>query len=108
METVLTSKGVKEINFAPRTVAEEVIQNLQTILTTYKGTVPLDRDFGISMDLVDNPVRERLKVKIYNDMLNAIRRYEPRCSLLGIVVESDEDGKVQIGIKVDIKEDTVI
>ena len=43
-------------------------------------------------------------MKIYNDMLDAIRRHEPRCTLLGITVESDVNGKVLIGIKVDIKE----
>lgn len=104
MEVILTSNQCDAVDFAPENVRMEIIQNLKTILTTYKGSVPLDRDFGISMDLVDNPIRERLKVKIYNDMLDAIRRYEPRCTLLGITVESDVNGKVLIGIKVDIKE----
>lgn len=104
MEVILTSNDLQTIDFAPPTIIGEVIQNLRTILSTYKGTVPLDRDFGISMELIDDPIREKLKVKIYNDMLNSIRKYEPRCTLLGITVESDETGKVLIGIKVDIKE----
>ena len=35
---------LNSINFAPDSVAAEVVQNVQTILATVKGSVPLDRD----------------------------------------------------------------
>jgi len=34
----------------------EVMQNVRIILTTRKGTVPLDRDFGISQEFLDSPI----------------------------------------------------
>ena len=44
------------INFCPATVAEEVVQNVRTIVATMVGTVPLDRDFGFSWEAVDRPL----------------------------------------------------
>ena len=44
------------ISFAPGTVAAEVLQNVRTILATRKGTVPLDRDFGLEWEHVDKPI----------------------------------------------------
>jgi len=35
---------------------EEIIQNVAIILSTVKGSVPLDRDFGIDNDFVDRPL----------------------------------------------------
>ena len=41
-----------DVDFAPEGVME-ILQNVRTILATRKGSVPLDRDFGISWDNVD-------------------------------------------------------
>ena len=35
------------INFAPATIAEEVMQNVRMIISTIKYSVPMDREFGI-------------------------------------------------------------
>ena len=51
----LTSTGA--INFAPASTAEEVIQNVRTILTTTVYSVPLDRNFGINPDMLMRHVR---------------------------------------------------
>ena len=46
----IAAKEIKEINLQPENEIEEIIQNVSTILTTRKGSVPLDRGFGINMD----------------------------------------------------------
>lgn len=50
------------ISFAPGTVAAEVLQNVRTILATRKGTVPLDRDFGLEWEHVDKPSSSKLRL----------------------------------------------
>ena len=35
---------------------EEILQNIAMILTTSKGSVPLDRNFGIDMSALDLPL----------------------------------------------------
>ena len=44
------------VNFSPSSVAEEILQNVRTICSTVVGSVPLDRDFGMSMDMLDQPI----------------------------------------------------
>ena len=54
MEYVVTT-GQTQINFAPKTVVEEVLQNVRCILRTTKFSVPLDRDLGIDAEPLDMP-----------------------------------------------------
>ena len=54
-ELLVVDTGQQAINFAPATVADEIEQNVRMIISTPKGTVALDRDFGIDYDLVDQP-----------------------------------------------------
>lgn len=35
---------------------DQLVQEVRTVLSTRKGSVPLDRDFGLSWDIVDMPV----------------------------------------------------
>lgn len=44
-----------DVNFAPETEVVEILQNVRTILATRKGSVPLDRDFGLSWQYLDAP-----------------------------------------------------
>jgi len=65
-----------------------VIQNVRTILTTRKGTQPLDRDFGISFDFLDSPAL-LTRAKAEQECFLALRKYEPRAVLKGIRWETD-------------------
>jgi phage baseplate assembly protein W len=70
-----------------------VMQNVRTILTTRKGTQPLDRDFGISFDFLDSPAL-LTRAKAEQECFLALRKYEPRVALKGIRWESDiQSGK---------------
>lgn len=52
---LVTVTSLTKINLAPKSVKDEIIQNVQCILGTVKGSVPLNRDFGTSIDSVDLP-----------------------------------------------------
>lgn len=56
---------------------EEIIQNVQVILTTKVGSVPLDRDFGTSWTLVDLP-QPRAQAELVAEIVEKVERYEPR------------------------------
>lgn len=86
--TVDTSEKVSEVDFAPESVAEEVIQNIKTLLSTFKGQVPLDRGFGISINVMDLPVR-RAMAKLQIEILESIQDYEPRASVKSISFKTD-------------------
>lgn len=90
------------IDLAPKGVAAEVLQNIQTILTTAKYSVPLDRGFGLDFKFVDQPIPV-VQATLSSDIVGAIRRYEPRAEVVSVTFSGDgESGilvpKVQVRI----------
>ena len=68
------------ISFAPGTLVAEVLQNVRTILATRKGTVPLDRDFGLEWEHVDKPIHIA-QALIQAEIIEAVERWEPRAAI---------------------------
>jgi len=89
----ITPKDPAAINIAPKTEAEEIIQNVRTILATQKETIPLDREFGLDGTVIDLPIN-LAKARLTNDIFQAIKRYEPRVSIERIDFSGDASGKV--------------
>ena len=58
----------------------DVMQCVRNILTTPKGTQPMDRDFGIEIDFLDSPVLET-RARAEQSCFMALRKYEPRAVL---------------------------
>lgn len=80
----------REVDFAPSTVAKEVLQNVRTILDTVVGSVPLERNIGISWDYVGKPMpvaMDMLRIAV-ND---AIAMQEPRAQILSITFDPPEN-----------------
>lgn len=81
------------IDFNPSTLVTEVLQNVKTILSTVKYSVPLDRGFGIGGDAVDMPMQQAAAM-LSGEIFAAIRRYEPRTMIQSIKFSGDESGKL--------------
>ena len=96
----IIATGSPGITFAPRSEAEEVIQNVRTILTTRRGSVPLDRDFGIDTLIVDQPVN-RIHAILTTEIIETVERYEPRAEVVSVDFTGDgEDGIIVPRVKV--------
>lgn len=76
----------KNLNLHPENKIEEVMQNINTLLTTPKGSVPLYRDFGLDLTLGDEPLLVA-KARVSSEVFRLIQKYEPRAQ----VVEIDFD-----------------
>ncbi len=104
------SAGLTGINFSPQSTAEEVIQNVRCILSTRKGSVPFDRAFGVSWDMLDKPMPVA-KAMMIAAVVEAIQEYEPRASVRGVKFELDVDaaaeGKLKPIVTIEIKEEEV-
>lgn len=99
--TIEITATLERINFAPSTLQEEVIQNIKTLLTTMKYTVPLDRNFGIMANAVDEPMPVAM-AKLSSDIIDAINQYEPRCRVTQIFFDGDDDGKLTPRVRIEI------
>ena len=87
MNYLVTSNG--EIDFAPKTEVEEILQNVRTILSTLQGTVPLYRDFGVSWEHIDKPL-SLAKTMNKEAIIEAIEEYEPRAKLVSVEYDDNE------------------
>lgn len=92
----------QEIVFNPATELEEIIQNVRTILTTFKKSVPMDRDFGINASVVDLPIAAA-QAAMTADIVAAINRYEPRARVVSVSYEGTEmDGIVRPKVRIKV------
>ena len=94
----------EEINFAPANLVEEVAQNVRTICTTPKYSVPLDRLFGVNAVIVDRPT-PRAIAEIQAELIQAIRKFEPRCRVKKVSFDGDLDGKLIAKVRIEIREE---
>lgn len=93
----------EEINFAPANEAEEIAQNVRTIIATPKYSVPMDRLFGVNAEIVDRPTPKAM-AQLQAEIIQAIRKYEPRCKVKKVTFEGDNDGKLSVKVRVEIGE----
>jgi phage baseplate assembly protein W len=101
--SIITADDKPVINFAPDTVVEEVLQNVRTILTTIKHSIPLDRSFGIDGEVIDLPINVA-KAKMTNEIFRAVRQYEPRAVIESITFTGEDKGILRPKMEVRINE----
>jgi phage baseplate assembly protein W len=86
---------------------QEVMQNVRMILTTRRGTVPLDRDFGISFEFLDSPIN-MTRAKAEQEIFLQLKKYEPRAVLKQIMWETDViSGQISPSVKVEVKPNVI-
>lgn len=93
----------QDINLFPKSLEEEVVQNVKMILVSPKYSVVLDRDFGTSHSQLDTPVNIA-QPKLIMEIIDAIEKYEPRAEITKINFKVDESraGKLIpiVGVKI--------
>lgn len=93
----------KAVNFYPDTEVEEIMQNVRTILTTPKFSVPLDRSFGISGTVIDGIVNPEFIPSLQAEIVTAVQTYEPRVEVTEISTTADSAGNVYPVVKIRLK-----
>ncbi len=81
-----------KINFRPSTVLEEIFQNINTILGTYKFSVPLFRDFGFQAEFIDRPM-SILHPLYVREVVETVEKYEPRVMVEEVKMSAEIDGE---------------
>lgn len=74
------------INLAPATTEEEILQNVAMIVSTPKFSVPLDRGLGLAQRFLDKPIQVAQSILI-SEVLDAVEQYEPRVEVLNVTFE---------------------
>ena len=69
--------------------AEEIRENILTLVSTPMGTCPGDREYGLDYSLLDKPL-EVVCGALMMDIADKIEIYEPRAELVDIDFDVDE------------------
>lgn len=94
----------QQINWSPKNVVDEVLQNVATILATQVGTVPYSRRLGVNVALVDSPMPVFIAAAT-REIIQKISEFEPRAIIHSVSFEGADsvDGvirpKLVIGVK---------
>lgn len=81
-----------DVDFSPTNIVTEVLQNCRTILNTVVGSVPLERNIGISWEYVGTPIPVAmglLKIAI----TEAFEEQEPRAQIESIDFDVEENAE---------------
>ena len=100
VEVLTTSQ---EVDFSPKNIYEEVMQNVRTICTTPKYSVPMDRLFGVDATMLDRPTPKAMAA-IQAEIVQAVRKYEPRCKVKKVILDGDMDGRLNVKVRIEILE----
>lgn len=93
---------LESVDFAPASEETEIIQNVKTILSTLKKTVPMDREFGINGEIIDLPVATT-QARLTAEIVAAVNKYEPRAQVVSVSYEGDAgEGEVRVRARVKI------
>ena len=93
MEFEVTAQRA-EIEFNPGDRTAEILQNVRTIISTVRFSVPLDRRFGIDGSLIDLPT-PAAAARLTKEVIEVVQRYEPRVKVTKIdFVESEESSGI--------------
>jgi phage baseplate assembly protein W len=85
----------------------EIVQNVRTILSTIKGTVPLDRAFGVTGEYIDLP-QPAAQALFAAEIVDEVEKQEPRVKVTSLSWQQSNaeamDGKLVPVVRIRIKE----
>jgi len=106
MDVVIELENSPEIKIGAEGI-DEIIQNVRIILTTPVGTVPLDRDFGVSWMFIDQPTPKAI-ASAKSEIVEKVERYEPRVRVteVSFVTTSQDAGEGRLfpRVRISLKE----
>lgn len=90
----------KNYIFKPATVEEEVMQNVENVVSRIKNNIPLAREKGIIAENIDKP-QEIAKAELVADISEEIDREEPRYTVSEVIISDIyiERGQMSADIK---------
>lgn len=100
---IVTNDDLTDLVLNQMDEVEQILQNVAVILNTWKGSVPLHRDFGLDPVLLHKPINV-VEDQIIADVIDTIEKYEPRAEVqeVSMDVAKDTPDKLKITVKLEI------
>ena len=81
-----------------------VLQNVQSIIKTRQGSIPMYREFGLPMRFLDKPMPIAQQICLV-EVREAIDAFEPRAELVNV---SFDDSNAQHGVMIPVVEVNIL
>ena len=104
MATYTISSENKLFQFLQSDSHKSILQNIALLLCTKKGTIPLNRDFGLDMKFIDKPI-EVAETIAYTEVTEAVEEYEPRATVIDVAFQKSSSGKMILIAEVEITDE---
>ena len=103
MEIYIDSSKEKNYKFI-KNRTEEIVQNIENIISRIRGNVVLAREKGINFNYIDEPI-DIVNAEIIADCMEEIEKEEPRFNVEEIkILENQELAKMKIVVIGDVKD----
>ena len=83
---------------------ENILHCLSVLYGTLEGTIPGDRDFGLSVNGLDD-ISEDMESIYTLEIMEKTDRYEPRVSVSEVAYEHREDGSCKVLVTVEKRDE---
>lgn len=95
-----TGVGIADGRFRLLSAADHVGASIADILATPKGARVMRPEYGSDLPrLVDAPMNEEWKLRVYMATADALRRWEPRVEVIQTVIDEAGAGTVTLTVK---------
>ena len=101
MSYFVSSDEPRELSLNERDTVRSVLQNIYLILMTPLGSVPMYREFGLDMSIIDRPL-PAIRPLMLAAIRDAVEQFEPRARVIGVEVASAELLKIHWTVEVEI------
>jgi hypothetical protein len=89
MNVTARKEDLEDIAILPGSTAREVAQNINVLVNTPRGSVPLLRGLGMEMDYLDKTAAVAA-VMFERELVETLNEYEERATIIGSVNFTDE------------------
>ena len=89
MKYIVKSNEPPKLTLVESNEVNSILQNVYIILNSYKGTVPMYRDFGINAAYKDMPMSVA-KALLVADITEVIEKFEPRVKTATVIFTADD------------------
>lgn len=107
--TIMKYNGLNRKNGEALSGIQHLKQSIKDILTTPKGSRVMRPEYGSNLPrLVDLPINKGWLSAFQAEVVNALRRWEPRLTIKQVKVNSFIDGKVLFNIRGIYNEEEIV
>lgn len=76
---------------------KSILQNISILLRTFRGEVPLFRDFGLQMSFLDRPISVAAPIMVA-EIKEAIMKFEPRAELVSVEFQKQDPSGILLPV----------